>query len=116
VTRRIIDTLTRTQPGQTAVAGLVLAGPGYNPADPGNAPGQAAVQQLLNTIAFYCGWVCLAAFAVGAAMWAIGGRVMHSGHGAAMGKLAMFTAVGGAILLGAGPAIIAWAIGLGTKA
>jgi hypothetical protein len=77
--------LARTGTGPAAVTAIVLAGPGYNPASPGNAPGQAAVQELLNTIAFYCGWVCLAAFAVGAAMWAIGGRVMHSGHGAAMG-------------------------------
>jgi hypothetical protein len=60
--------------------------------------------------------VCLAAFALGAAMWGIGGRVMHSGHGAAMGKMTMLTAVGGAILLGAGPAIISWAMGLGARA
>ncbi|MGH8894738.1 MAG: hypothetical protein ACRDWY_15760, partial [Actinomycetes bacterium] len=58
----------------------------------------------------------LAAFAMGAAMWGIGGRVMHSSHGAAMGKTTMLAAVGGAILLGAGPALIAWAMGLGGKA
>ena len=93
----------------------LLAAPNYNP-DGSNAPGQAIVQELLNTIAFYCSVLTLAAFAVGAAMWGIGGRMMHSSHGAAMGKMTMLAATGGAILLGAGPAIIAWAMGLGGKA
>jgi hypothetical protein len=80
------------------------------------APGGAIVQELLNTIAFFAGATSLAAFAFGAALWGIGGRMMHSSSGAAMGKMTMVAAVGGAILLGAGPAIIAWAISLGGKA
>jgi hypothetical protein len=95
---------------------LLLAAPDYDPSNAGGAPGQEAVQQLLNALAFYAAWVCLAGFAIGAAMWGIGGRVMHSGHGAALGKMTMLTAVGGALLLGAGPAIIAWAMRLGAAA
>ena len=61
------------------------------------------MQELLNTVAFFCSALALAAFAVGAALWAIGGRMMHSSGGAAMGKMTMLAAAGGAILLGAGP-------------
>jgi hypothetical protein len=67
-------------------------------------------------VAFFCSALALAAFAFGAATWGIGGRVMHSSSGAAMGKMTMLAAVGGAILLGAGPAIIAWSMTLGGKA
>ena len=81
-----------------------------------SAPGKQIVQELLNTVAFFCSALALAAFAFGAATWGIGGRMMHSSHGAAMGKMTMLAAVGGAILLGAGPAIIAWAMDLGNKA
>lgn len=94
---------------------MLLVSPNYTP-DGGSAPGQAVVQELLNTVAFYCSVVTLGAFAIGAALWGIGGRVMHSSQGAASGKTMMLAAVGGAILLGAGPAIIAWAMGLGGKA
>ncbi len=98
-----------------SLAGAVLAAPGYNPAG-STAPGKAVVQDLLNTVAFYCSVLALCAFALGAATWAIGGRVVHSSSGAAMGKMTMLAAVGGAILLGAGPAIIAWAMSLGGRA
>jgi len=90
-------------------------GPSYDPAV-STAPGAAVVQELLNTVAFFCSALALAAFAAGAATWGIGGRLMHSSHGGAMGKMTMLAAVGGAVLLGAGPAIIAWAIGLGSRA
>ena len=94
------------------VTAAVLAGQTYDPGG-SNAPGRQVVQELLNTVAFFCSALALAAFAVGAALWAIGGRMMHSSGGAAMGKMTMLAAAGGAILLGAGPAIIAWAISLG---
>jgi hypothetical protein len=94
---------------------VVLAGPNYNPSG-SSAPGKQIVQELLNTVAFFCSALALAAFAFGAATWGIGGRVMHSSSGAAMGKMTMLAAVGGAILLGAGPAIIAWAMTLGNQA
>src|SRR4051794_9468704 len=94
---------------------VLLAGPNYNPGG-SSAPGKQIVQELLNTVAFFCSALALAAFAFGAATWGIGGRVMHSSSGAAMGKMTMLAAVGGAILLGAGPAIIAWAMTLGNQA
>lgn len=87
----------------------------YNPGG-STAPGSAIVQELLNTVAFFCSAIALGAFAIGAATWGIGGRMMQSAHGAAMGKMTMVAAVGGAILLGAGPAVIAWAISLGSRA
>jgi hypothetical protein len=93
----------------------VLAAPSYDP-NGSSAPGKAVVQELLNTVAFFCSALALAAFAAGAATWGIGGRLMHSAHGGAMGKMTMLAAAGGAVLLGAGPAIIAWAIGLGGRA
>jgi hypothetical protein len=93
----------------------VMAGPNYNPSG-SSAPGKQIVQELLNTVAFFCSALALAAFAFGAATWGIGGRMMHSSSGAAMGKMTMLASVGGAILLGAGPAIIAWAMTLGNKA
>jgi hypothetical protein len=98
-----------------AVVAVLVASPGYRP-DASTAPGKAVVQDLLNTVAFYCLALALGAFAIGAATWGIGGRVMHSSGGAAAGKMTMLAAVGGAILLGAGPAIIAWALALGAKA
>ena len=94
---------------------MLGASPVYHP-DASTAPGKAVVQDLLNTVAFYCLALALAAFAVGAATWGIGGRMMHSGAGAAAGKMTMLAAVGGAILLAAGAAIIAWALQLGSKA
>lgn len=97
------------------IVSAVLAAPSYNP-NGSSAPGKAVVQELLNTVAFFCSALALAAFAAGAATWCIGGRLMHSSHGGALGKLTMLAAVGGAVLLGAGPAIIAWAIGLGERA
>ena len=93
----------------------VAAAPDYDPSG-SSAPGRAVAQELLNTVAFFCSVIALAAFAMGAAMWGIGGRIMHSSHGAAMGKMTMLAAVGGSILLGAGPAIIAWAMALGARA
>jgi len=93
----------------------VLADPNYSP-DGTSAPGTGVVQELLNTLAFFCAALALAAFAIGATTWGIGGRMMHSSHGSAMGKMTMLAAVGGAILLGAGPALISWAIGLGQGA
>ena len=102
-------------PAVLPVVGMLGASPVYHP-DASTAPGKAVVQDLLNTVAFYCLALALAAFAVGAATWGIGGRMMHSGAGAAAGKMTMLAAVGGAILLGAGPAIIAWALQLGGKA
>ena len=94
---------------------VVLAEPRYNPGG-SSAPGKQIVQELLNTVAYFCSAIALAAFAFGAATWGIGGRVMHSSSGSAMGKMTMLAAVGGAILLGAGPAIIAWAMDLGNQA
>jgi hypothetical protein len=102
-------------PAVLPVVVMLGASPVYHP-DASTAPGKAVVQDLLNTVAFYCLALALAAFAVGAATWGIGGRMMHSGAGAAAGKMTMLAAVGGAILLGAGPAIIAWALQLGGKA
>ena len=59
------------------VTAAVLAGQTYDPGG-SNAPGRQVVQELLNTVAFFCSALALAAFAVGAALWAIGGRMMHS--------------------------------------
>ena len=106
--------LTHVQDAAIRLA-LPLADPVYNPGG-SSAPGKQIVQELLNTVAFFCSAIALAAFAFGAATWGIGGRVMHSSSGAAMGKMTMLAAVGGAILLGAGPAIISWAMTLGNKA
>jgi hypothetical protein len=94
---------------------MVIASPVYRP-DASTAPGRAVIQDLLNTVAFFCITVSLGAFAIGAATWGIGGRMMHSSAGAAAGKMTMLAAVGGAILLGAGPAIISWALALGARA
>jgi hypothetical protein len=97
------------------VVAAVIASPVYRP-DASTAPGRGVIQDLLNTVAFFCITVSLAAFAIGAATWGIGGRMMHSSAGAAAGKMTMLAAAGGAILLGAGPAIISWALALGARA
>ena len=99
----------------TPAVALIVASPVYRP-DASTAPGRAVIQDLLNTVAFFCITLSLGAFAIGAATWGIGGRMMHSSAGAAAGKMTMLAAVGGAILLGAGPAIIAWALALGARA
>ena len=113
-----VGDLIRRAASAPAVTGLIVGfvgSPIYRP-DSSSAPGKAVIQDLLNTVAFFCVALALAAFAIGAATWGIGGRLMHSSSGAAAGKMTMLAATGGAILLGAGPAIIAWALVLGRKA
>jgi hypothetical protein len=112
--RSTASRLTLRAAASPAVA-MVATSPVYRP-DASTAPGRGVIQDLLNTVAFFCITVSLAAFAIGAATWGIGGRMMHSSAGAAAGKMTMLAAVGGAILLGAGPAIISWALALGARA
>ena len=112
--RSTASRLTLRAAASPAVA-MVVASPVYRP-DASTAPGRAVIQDLLNTVAFFCITVSLGAFAIGAATWGIGGRMMHSSAGAAAGKMTMLAAVGGAILFGAGPAIIGWALALGARA
>jgi hypothetical protein len=80
--------------------------------DPGHAPGAAGVQSAIDVIAAYALYAAAAGFLLGAAIWAIGGRVGND-YTATGGKVGMFTSVAVAFAVGAAPQILQWAFGLG---
>jgi hypothetical protein len=79
---------------------------------PGQAPGGAGVQSAIDVIAAYALYASAAGFLLGAAIWAIGGRVGND-YTATGGKVGMFTSVAVAFAIGAAPKLLQWAFGLG---
>jgi hypothetical protein len=94
---------------------LLLASSGFTfkvTPEPGKAPGAAGIQSAINVIAVYALLACLAGFLMGAAVWAIGGRIGND-FTATGGKIGMAVCVGVAFLVGAAAAILQFAYGLG---
>src|SRR5438876_11106280 len=94
-------------------SGLVLAASqvGGKP-DPHGLPGSAALQQLVNGLAFWGLLAALAGLVVSASVWALSA---HSGnyHHAGVGRRGTLVAAAAAFLVGAAPAIISFFESLG---
>jgi hypothetical protein len=80
--------------------------------DPHGLPGSAALEQLVNGIAFWGLLAALAGLVVSAAVWALSS---HSGnyHHATLGRRGTLISAAAAFLVGAAPAIIAFFENLG---
>jgi hypothetical protein len=76
------------------------------------APGGSGIQSAIDVIAAYALYASAAGFLLGAAVWAIGGRIGND-YTATGGKIGMFTALGVAFAIGAAPQLLQWAFGLG---
>jgi hypothetical protein len=72
----------------------------------------AGVQSAIDVIAAYALYASAAGFLLGAAIWAVGGRIGND-YTATGGKIGMFTAIGVAFAIGAAPKVLQWAFGLG---
>ncbi len=92
---------------------LVLAQFAIKP-DKSKAPGSSGIQSAINGVAYYALLASAAGFLLGAAIWAVGGRIGND-YTPTGGKIGMAVAVGVAFLVGAAAAILvlAYKIGLG---
>jgi hypothetical protein len=84
--------------------GLSLAAVGGTP-DPNGLPGGAALQKLADGLMFWGLIACLVGLVASAAIWALSsysGNYQHS----ASGRRGTLGSAGGAILIGAAPAIV----------
>ena len=80
--------------------------------NPSGAPGGSGIQSAIDVIAAYALYASAAGFLLGAAVWAIGGRIGND-YTATGGKIGIFTALGVAFAIGAAPQLLQWAFGLG---
>jgi hypothetical protein len=76
--------------------------------DKNQAPGADGLQDAINGFAFYALLAAAAGFVIGAAVWAVGGRLGND-YAATNGKTGMAVAVGAAFLVGAATAILNFA-------
>jgi hypothetical protein len=79
---------------------------------PGGAPGGSGIQAAIDVIAAYALYAAAAGFLLGAALWAIGGRVGND-YTATGGKIGMFTSLAVVFLIGMAPQLLQWSFGLG---
>jgi len=75
--------------------------------DPNGLPGSSALETLISGLAFWALLAALAGLLISAAVWALSS---HSGnyHYASMGRRGTLISAASALLVGAGPAIIAF--------
>lgn len=83
--------------------------------DESNAPGADGIGEAINGFAFYALLATAAGFLIGAAMWAVGGRIGND-YTAQGGKTGMVVAAGVAFLIGAASAILNFAFDIGSGA
>lgn len=91
---------------------LAAAGYTFRITPDSQAPGAAGIQHAINVFAVYALMAAAAGFLLGAATWAIGGRVGNE-FTAVGGKLGMVTSLAVAFLVGAAATILNFAFGLG---
>jgi hypothetical protein len=96
------------------VVSWVVAAAGYTfrVSPDAHAPGAAGIQHAINVFAVYALMASAAGFLLGAATWAIGGRVGNE-FTAVGGKLGMVTSLVVAFLVGSAATILNFAFGLG---
>ena len=92
-------------------AQLLLAQVSITP-DKTQAPGSDGLQHAINGFAFYALLASAAGFVIGAAVWALGGRLGND-YASANGKTGMAVAVAAAFLVGASTAILNFAFRAG---
>ncbi|HEX4365129.1 MAG TPA: DUF6112 family protein [Solirubrobacteraceae bacterium] len=77
-----------------------------------DAPGADGLQKAINGFAYYALLAAAAGFVIGAAIWALGGRLGND-YASANGKTGMAVAVAAAFLVGAATAILNFAFKAG---
>ena len=95
--------------------GVVLEASGFTfkvAPNPSAAPGGTGIQSAIDVIAAYALYASAAGFLLGAAVWAIGGRIGND-YTATGGKVGMFTSIAVAFAIGAAPQLLQWAFGIG---
>jgi hypothetical protein len=80
--------------------------------NPSGAPGGTGIQAAIDVIAAYALYAAAAGFLLGAALWAVGGRIGND-YTATGGKVGMFTSLGVVFLVGMAPKLLQWSFGLG---
>jgi hypothetical protein len=96
------------------VVSLLFAAAGYTfrVTPDANAPGAQGIQHAINVLAVYALLAAAAGFLLGAATWAIGGRIGND-FTAVGGKIGMVTSLAVAFLVGSAAALLNFAFGLG---
>lgn len=84
-----------------------LQDPGITPNSNG-LPGLAALRQMVGALLTFSLVICVAAFAISAAAWAMG-SFNNNAHYSGKGKIGCLVAGGAAILIGSANALIRWA-------
>lgn len=100
----MIATLASHVPAFAHQAVIELAQVSARP-DSDGLPGASTVQKLVNGLFFFTLMACLAGFFLSVMTWAIGARAGNSGA-TQNGKVGTLLCAGGALVAGAGPAII----------
>ena len=80
--------------------------------NPAGAPGGTGIQAAIDVIAAYALYAAAAGFLLGAALWAVGGRIGND-YTATGGKIGMFTSLAVVFLIGMAPQLLQWSFGLG---
>jgi hypothetical protein len=80
--------------------------------NPAGAPGGSGIQAAIDVIAAYALYAAAAGFLLGAALWAIGGRIGND-YTSTGGKVGMFTSLAVVFLIGTAPRLLQWSFGLG---
>jgi hypothetical protein len=80
--------------------------------DSASLPGGAAIQSLLNGLAWWALLACLVGLVVGAATWALGAH-SNNYQGAATGRRAVLVSGAAALLIGAAPTLLNFLFGVG---
>jgi hypothetical protein len=92
---------------------LVLAGVSATP-DPTGLPGSSVADRLINGLFFYTLIGCLAGLFVSVLIWVFSSRAQNYHHAAA-GRQGTMIAAAGALVAGAGPALINFFQNLGSQ-
>lgn len=82
--------------------------------DPSGLPGSSVADRLVNGLFFYTLLGCLAGLLISVLVWVFGSRSQNYHH-AAMGRQGTIIAAAGALVAGAGPALINFFDSLGSQ-
>ncbi|MDP9384605.1 MAG: DUF6112 family protein [Actinomycetota bacterium] len=99
-------------PARLALADLALLIAQFNVQPDSDAPGARGLQEAINVFAYYALLAAAGGFLIGAAAWAVGGRIGND-YTATAGKIGMFTALGVAFLVGAASVLLNFAYDAG---
>lgn len=86
-----------------------------NPAPDAGAPGASAFVKLIGVLKFYGLLAGFAGVLISAMVFGVG-RYLGNHHAAMFGRIGLFAALAGAIIVGGGSTLIDWAFNLGAHA